>query len=84
MQLERLHHRMPARLMMAGGVAVLGRVAAADVAAVHAHPEMNPGVTQRDACPASFGSEGLGRMEGLQVGALIHASVMLWGAQAGA
>lgn len=31
---------------MFGGVFVLGRIAAADVAANHAHAEVNPGVTQ--------------------------------------
>jgi hypothetical protein len=42
--LDRTHHGMGALVKMLGGMLVLRRIAAADSAAHHAHPQMNPGV----------------------------------------
>jgi len=53
--LERANHRMVNRLVVLRGVFVFRRVAAADVAAVQAEPQVDPGITHGQAFLASVG-----------------------------
>jgi hypothetical protein len=52
--LERLHDRMFRLVKVLGGVLVLGRVAAADVAADKTFPQVDPGVAHLEALLAAF------------------------------
>jgi hypothetical protein len=53
--LEGAHDRVLGAVEMLGGVLVLGRVAAADVAALHAQAEVDPGVAHLQALFAALG-----------------------------
>ena len=64
-RLERPNNRMSGSMVMPGGVPVLRRVAASDMAAAQADPEMHPGVTGREAFSAATraGGDLLDRIE---------------------
>jgi len=53
-RLERLHDGMLGLIKVFGGMLVLGRIAAADVAARETFPEMDPGVAHLQAFLATF------------------------------
>lgn len=64
-RLEGLNQEMAGFMEVLGGVFVLGGVAAADVAALEANPQVNPGVAGLQALLAALGIGGEVRRVGL-------------------
>jgi hypothetical protein len=70
-RLNRAHQRMMHSVEVFGRMFVLGRVAAADMTALQAEPQMDPGVAHLDALRANV-SIGFGDLDGVEMIALVR------------